>query len=352
MGVSIKQIAELAKVSRGTVDRVIHGRYGVDKEVRDRVNQIIKELDYKTNMVAKALKVSQRNLTLGVIVPPENLPFYKDVNNGIRSAAGVYESCGIKIACVAMKQMNETGWLAAVQELEAAGIRGLITLAIDVPAICQQINQFAKIMPVITYNTDFKTSDRLCFVGQQHLAGGQTAGDLMSKCVQKNGTILMLTGLNTMLAHMQRIEGFSSVLRKSCPAVTLLGPFETGDIDHCAYKIIKSLLQQDDQLAGIFVSGGGAVGAGEALKDFGKLQQVAMVCFDLLEETRQHVRDGVVAYTIGQEPFLQGYMPIKLMYEYLVLGIQPTQTYYYTNIDIRSKANIDYDGFRTYTNLI
>lgn len=352
MGISIKQIAELANVSRGTVDRVIHGRYGVDSEVRERVEKIINELGYKPNMIAKALKVSQRSLTVGVIVPPEDLTFYDSVNSGIRSAAEVYEPYGIKIICATMKKMDAEGWAQAARELKKSDVRGLITFALDVPPICEKINELSKIMPVITYNTDFRTSDRLCFVGQQHIAGGRTAGDLISKCIRKEGKILMLTGLNTMLAHLQRVEGFSEVLSESCPTVKLSGPFETGDGNRRAYEITRRALEQDEDLTGIFVSGGGAVGAGEALMDSGKSPGVVMVCFDLLEQTRQHVRDGIVAYTIGQDPFLQGYMPVKLMYEYLVLDIKPTQTHYYTNIDIRSKANIDYDGFRTYTNLI
>ena len=35
MRVTIRQIADMARVSRGTVDRVIHGRYGVDAEIRE-----------------------------------------------------------------------------------------------------------------------------------------------------------------------------------------------------------------------------------------------------------------------------------------------------------------------------
>ena len=61
MAVTIKQIAELAEVSRGTVDKVLNGRPGVKAETKDRVLRIAKELDYKPNYLGKALVRSKEN---------------------------------------------------------------------------------------------------------------------------------------------------------------------------------------------------------------------------------------------------------------------------------------------------
>ena len=54
MGVTLKQVAERANVSRGTVDRVLHGRYGVDPQTRERVLAVMHELDYNPNVMARA----------------------------------------------------------------------------------------------------------------------------------------------------------------------------------------------------------------------------------------------------------------------------------------------------------
>ena len=53
--VRIKDIAKMADVSVGTVDRVIHGRSGVSESSRKRVEEILKQLDYQPNMYASAL---------------------------------------------------------------------------------------------------------------------------------------------------------------------------------------------------------------------------------------------------------------------------------------------------------
>ena len=67
MGVTLKQIAELAGVSVGTVDRALHDRGRVDPKVAQRIKLIAKELDYRPNTVAKSLSSRRRNLKITVI---------------------------------------------------------------------------------------------------------------------------------------------------------------------------------------------------------------------------------------------------------------------------------------------
>ena len=57
MRVTLKQIAELANVSRGTVERVINDKPGVRDEVRKRVKEIAEELDYRPNIFAKKVPI-------------------------------------------------------------------------------------------------------------------------------------------------------------------------------------------------------------------------------------------------------------------------------------------------------
>ena len=58
--IRIKDIARLADVSVGTVDRVIHGRSGVSEASKKRVEEILKQLDYQPNMYASALASNKK----------------------------------------------------------------------------------------------------------------------------------------------------------------------------------------------------------------------------------------------------------------------------------------------------
>ena len=53
--IRIKDIAERAGVSVGTVDRVLHNRPNVSPKALEKVNKALEEMDYKPNMYASAL---------------------------------------------------------------------------------------------------------------------------------------------------------------------------------------------------------------------------------------------------------------------------------------------------------
>ena len=60
--VGIPQIAELAGVSIGTVDRALHARKGVSETTRQRVLQIAKRMGYSPNLAARMLSVGRANV--------------------------------------------------------------------------------------------------------------------------------------------------------------------------------------------------------------------------------------------------------------------------------------------------
>ena len=70
-----------------------------------------------------------------------------------------------------------------------------------------------------------------------------------------------------------------------------------------------------------------------------------MICYDMLDGIVEAVKRDIIDITIGQKEYIQGYLPVKLMYEYLTFGTLPPRKKIYTDIDIRVKENIDYRNF-------
>jgi len=83
---TIKEVADLAGVSVGTVSHVITGTVPVSHSLKEKVNAAIRTLDYHPNHVARSLKTS-RTRTLGIIVPDMTISFYPQVIHGAETAA-------------------------------------------------------------------------------------------------------------------------------------------------------------------------------------------------------------------------------------------------------------------------
>lgn len=83
---TIKEVADLAGVSIGTVSHVISGALPVSESLSQRVLNAIKILDYHPNHIARSLKTS-KTCTLGIVVPDMTIPFFPKVIRGAESAA-------------------------------------------------------------------------------------------------------------------------------------------------------------------------------------------------------------------------------------------------------------------------
>jgi LacI family transcriptional regulator len=83
---TIKKIAEKADVSIGTVSNVISGNRYVSAELKERVMDAIRELNYHPNHVARSLKVKQTNM-LGMVIPDIMNPFFPEVMRGAEDAS-------------------------------------------------------------------------------------------------------------------------------------------------------------------------------------------------------------------------------------------------------------------------
>lgn len=58
---TIKDIAVLAGVSRGTVDRVLNNRGSVNPDTARKINEVAKALDYKPNKAGLVLAAQKKS---------------------------------------------------------------------------------------------------------------------------------------------------------------------------------------------------------------------------------------------------------------------------------------------------
>ena len=121
---TIKEIAALAGVSRGTVDRVLNDRGAVNPETAEKIRKIAKELDYKPNRAGLVLAAQKKRLKLGVILFSTGNPFFQDVLAGINEKAE--ELAGYNCTVITKQiSFGVEAQLQAVKELLAEEVNGI-----------------------------------------------------------------------------------------------------------------------------------------------------------------------------------------------------------------------------------
>lgn len=79
---TMKDIARLAKVSTSTVSHVINNSRFVSEEIREKVQRVVKELNYTPSALARSLKINETK-TIGMLVTATSNPFFAEVMAGV-----------------------------------------------------------------------------------------------------------------------------------------------------------------------------------------------------------------------------------------------------------------------------
>ncbi len=336
MSVTIKKIAEISGVSRGTVDRVLNNRGKVNPKTEQKVKECAEKLGYKPNLAGKALAAKKKNHIVGIILPSDGNPFFNDIIKGIESFIDIYEQYGIKIILKTMKGYNIKKQLKLIESFEN-NISGLILTPIDTDIIREKINFLEeKGIGVITLNTDIKNSKRFSYIGTDYYKGGQIASGIV-KLINSVGYIGIVQGSNKIYGHNQRVLGFKEELEKD-NKVIIKEIFETDDDDITSYDKTIKMLENDKSINTIFVVAGGVYGVCRAIIKLNR-KDIQIVCFDEVPTTIEMLKQNIIKATISQQPRLQGEKAMEIMFNYLIKGEKPQNDCYIIENQIKIKQN-------------
>ncbi|OUS77725.1 hypothetical protein B1748_02775 [Paenibacillus sp. MY03] len=333
MSVTIRQIAVKAGVSRGTVDRVLNDRPGVKPHVREKVMAIAEELNYVPNAAAKALAFSKKPLHVGIIMPPREIEFFQEIRDGIEEAADELKGFGIQLEYCYVSNQNPEEGAAVIRKLVKDGVNGIMFSVMDDDLIRLSINQAVDSgVPVITFNSDVEQSKRICFVGQNLPQSGRIAAGLMARVLRSPSKVLVVAGHLSIYAHRARVKGFGDHLSGS--GIDIVQVIEGYDRFEDTYEKLKEALTRYPEIEGIYMATGHIGACMDVVKGMNRPNRYRIIANDLMPEVEQGMREGLIDFTIVQNPAQQGYRSLRMLYELILNGKMPEQQYYYTETSI------------------
>lgn len=336
---TIKEIAALAGVSRGTVDRVLNHRGSVNPVTAEKITRIAKELDYKPNVAGLVLAAQKKKLKLGVILfSPEN-PFYIDVLEGVNEKAE--ELAGYNCTVI-IKQITfgVEAQLHAMDELVAEEVNGIALAPYNDERVRQRINElYNQGIPVVTLNTDIENSKRIAYVGSHYNKSGATAAGLLHLMTTGQVNVGIITGSSNILCHTERIAGFIETLKPYRDSIHITDIIEVHDDEIESYEKTTQLLNAHPEINALYFAAGGVYGGCRSITVLGRQDKIRVVAYDMVPTTKELIRKGTIAAVICQQPKLQGSKPLSLLFTYLTTGELPEKEHNYVAVDIRIREN-------------
>lgn len=335
---TIKQIAELAGVHRSTVDKVLHNRPGVRPEVRAHVKKVLSAVDYKPNILGRALKQQDKKKRIGVILL--NTFSLHMMSEGVKQANQEFSKFGLTAEIYQTNFWDVTTQSDTINRLIDEKIDGLIVQPLNRPEVVDAIGRAMEHnIPVITTNSDLSTSKRMCYVGQNHTMAARTAARMAAEMMHGKGRLAIISGLYDLLQCItERSTEFQNHLSALAPDIEFVKEIKTMDDEVYIMKHVMDLLTET-KVDYLFQTSGGVEWTAKAIQLVDAPTKI--ICFDTYPATLQLIRDGAVRCTIGQELEKQTYQPIKILFDYLYYDFPPESDCFYTAVDIRVPENID-----------
>lgn len=340
MAVTLAEIAALAGVSRGTVDRALNDRGRVDPKVAARVRRIAAERGYRPNRAGRMLARAKNPIRIGVIVQSVETMFMHTVFEEIERASAHFTTTGAEVLVRPLEGVDAQQQLDVIDELLEAGVQGIALSPAEDERVRARIQELSERMPVVTFNSDLPDSGRLCYVGVDNFACGRMSAGLMDLLLAGHGEVLLVAGQENNWSHQQRVDGFQTEAAANFPGLSLLPPQTCGDDQQLAHDIVCRAVQEHPSLRGVYVSVNGQLGACDALRELGLQGKVHLICHDLIPANTENVRRGLIDFLIDQDAALQGARPIELLMDYLLAGEKPETDRILACIDIRNRYNV------------
>lgn len=345
--IRIVDIARLAGVSVGTVDRVLHNRGRVSEEKRIKIEKVLKEINYEPNMVARFL-ASKKDYTFAILIPSfAQGEYWELVTNGIDKATAELKNFNVAVEYFFFDQQDESSFNKTVQALEQREFAGVVIATIfgdSVIGLSRRLDE--KEIPYIYIDSDILNQHNLAYFGADSHMSGAIAAKLMLKEIGRSGDIIIgkikYKGTSNSVQMETREQGFKDNLNKNgfTGQIHYL-EIESEQSDDVLQKL-KNIISKVGNEVGAIVFNSRIYELAELFKNLhDENQHFKLIGYDSIEKNVETLKNDQVLFLISQRSMQQGYDAIKSLSNYLLFSKSINKTNYMP-IDILMKENIEY----------
>lgn len=344
--IRIKDIARLADVSVGTVDRVLHGRSGVSEASKQKVKNILKQLDYQPNMYASAL-ASNKKYTFACLLPQhEASEYWTDVETGIHKAIDTYSDFNIEALISHYDPYDYHSFAEAANALLTPSPDGVLLAPTAPQFTCPLTKELTRrAIPYIYIDSNIKEQPALAFFGQDsHRSGFFAARMLMLLAGEGAREIAIFRKINEGIVGSNQQErreiGFREYMQRHHPHCQIRELDLHAKRDTEDTQMLDEFFAQHPTLKNGITFNSKAYIIGEYLQKK-EMTDFNLMGYDLLQRNVACLKQGSIFFLIAQQPVLQGFNGIKTLCEHLILK-KDAPGEYFMPIDLLTKENIDF----------
>ncbi len=322
--IRIKDIAEAAGVSTGTVDRVIHGRGNVSPAKRAKVLEVMRALDYKPNIIASALAYN-KNFRIGVLLPdPEIDPYWQAPYSGVTYALESVRHYGVTVQFYLFDLFKAETFVEQYEKLLADAPDAILFSPLFLKESKALLAKSSALgIPNVMVNTYIENSDSLSYIGPDSYQSGVLAARLLNFGLNNHATVIILNlakGSTNAQHLLQKEQGFRDYYANfnSGSTTVVKYDFEDFDKEELMEQFMEAIFRKHPDLDGVFVTNSRAFRVVESISAEAA-KRLKIVGFDLMKKNLDYLQTGKIDFIINQNSVQQGYWGIMTLFNHFIL---------------------------------
>lgn len=345
--ITIKDIAERAGTSVGTVDRVLHNRPNVSPKALAKIKKALEELNYVPNMYASAL-AHNKSYTFYCLMPKhESEAYWEEVEEGQRKACEARRDFNVSIQILYYKRNQVDTFRKAYEQCLSEEPNGVILI----PSKLEQTREFTdklheKNIPFIMLDSYMPDLRPLAFYGQDSFASGYFAAKMLAQIARGETELMLmkqtLDGKSVASKQQDNREvGFRHYMTDHYPNVKITEldlPYDDSRNKH--YDIMERFFKEHPQIHHCITFNSKAHLVGDFLLRTNR-RNVQIMGYDMVEKNARCVREGSISFLIAQHGYMQGYYSVDALVRAIVLKLDVTPVNYMP-IELLCKENVDF----------
>ncbi len=345
--IRIVDIAKMANVSVGTVDRVLHDRGRVSDEKRKRIEEVLKKINYKPNVVARFL-ASKRTFSFAVVIPTyKEGEYWELVSTGVEKAVEELSNFNVTVDYIYYDQFDDSTMSKVAEQLRENEYAGAVlstvhkTKVMEISDILDELN-----IPYVFIDSNIAGRNNLAYFGTDSVVGGAIGAKLLMSHISSNDTILIAQTQYKNLSSSMQLESRETGFRTYLKEHNFRGDIKSFVFNPNEKEIYAkqlSLTMQD--LKGNV----GVIIFNSRIYELVDLIQLAkggdkihkLIGYDTIDKNKEALKNDQISYLISQRSIQQGYESVKALSTHLIFN-GSLNTHNYLSIDILVKENIDF----------
>lgn len=350
--IRIKDIARMAGVSVGTVDRVLHSRSGVSASSRVKVEEILQKLNYQPNMYASALASNKKYRFVSLLPSHNEGDYWTDVEHGMQQAVTRFSDFNVSLSAFYYDQYEAGAFTeAGMRILDEQPDGVILSPAIETETECFVVRLQKAGIPYVFIDSNIPRLSPLTFYGQHAQRSGYFAARMLRLLAQGQTEIVIFRQINE--GHLgsnqqfHREEGFYEYMKEHCPELKMwelnLYAKQPGED---ALRLDEFFAAHPDVKCGITFNSKAYL-IGEYMLRHGRTD-FHLMGYDLLRRNVACLKAGTIDFLITQQPTMQGYNSIESLCNHLILR-KKVKDCNYMPINLITTENLDF-YFDTHVN--